>query len=120
MDFKSGLEQILERVAGSLGASLIGADGLSVTEVSRDAKLDLTSIAAEYSTILKNARRAVDAMSFGVLEEIAVVTESFALLLCAVTDEYYLVLAIGRAELNYGKGRYELRRAIAQFRKELS
>ena len=51
MDFKKILEEMLENVEGSIGASLVGMDGIVIDQVSHNA-FDINAVGAEYSSII--------------------------------------------------------------------
>jgi predicted regulator of Ras-like GTPase activity (Roadblock/LC7/MglB family) len=113
-----GLEKILDNVEGALGAVLIGLDGLPIAEVTRKETLEISVLGAELTTLYKNALRAVTDLNFGNLQEVAVVTNSVAVISRAITNEYFLLLALSPEAL-IGKGRYQLRKSVDEFRKQL-
>jgi predicted regulator of Ras-like GTPase activity (Roadblock/LC7/MglB family) len=49
------LSNLVSNVDGAIGAAIGGMDGLLVEQFSNEAKLDLSSIVAEHSNLLRNA-----------------------------------------------------------------
>ena len=54
----------------------------------------------------------------GPLEQLTLASDRAATILCRVTEEYYLLLLLAR-DGNFGRGRFELRKAAAALEKEL-
>ncbi len=64
------------------------------------------------------ARNRQAASQAGTVQQLAVVTDRVITILSRVTEEYYLLLLLSR-EGNFGRGRFELRRAALALEKEL-
>ena len=119
--FKEILEAILERTEGSLGALIMGTDGIAVEKVlrpeGRDANLDVA--AAEFTSLVRNAQRAGAETGLGELRELVIALESSHVILRLVNREYFLALAL-RPDGNLGRGRFELRKAELQLAREFA
>ncbi len=93
--FKEALQSIVEKTDGSLGALIMGADGLSVekffTEEGDDANLDELVVS---------------------LGKVTFVVRLF-------NKDYFAVLAL-KPDGNLGRGRYELRKAELVLAKEFA
>ena len=117
--FKETLQAILERTDGSTGAMIMGTDGIAVeklfTPEANDANLDVA--AAEFTSLLRSARRTGEDVGLGGLREMVVSTEGATVIMRLLSHEYFMVLAM-RPEGNYGRGRFELRKAELQLSKE--
>lgn len=113
-----GLERIINSVDGAIGIVLLGLDGLPIAEVSKNDELDISVLGAELTTLYKNAIKLTEDMRFGSLEEVSVSAESAVVLCRAITEEYFLLLAM-KPEAIFGKGRYQLRRSVDEFKKQL-
>jgi predicted regulator of Ras-like GTPase activity (Roadblock/LC7/MglB family) len=93
--FKEALQTIVEKTDGSLGALIMGADGLSVEKYFNEegyaANLDVA--AAEFTSLVRSAARSGNDLALGDLRELMV------------------ALANVKPEGNLGRARYELRKA---------
>jgi predicted regulator of Ras-like GTPase activity (Roadblock/LC7/MglB family) len=121
MDFKRQLESILGRVEGSVGALIMGTDGIAVEKVlgeaGSDANLDVA--AAEFVSVVRTAERASANMGFGPLRELVVSTDQFHFVLRLMARDYFLVLVLGEGG-NLGRGRFELRKAELDLAREFT
>ena len=119
--FRQALEEILERTEGSLGALIMGIDGISVEKVigedGTDANLDVA--AAEFTSLVRNAQRTGSDTGLGDLRELVVSHAESTIIMRLFNREYYVVLAM-RPDGNLGRGRYELRKAELQLAQEFA
>ena len=119
--FKETLTGILERTEGSLGALIMGTDGIAVEKVMRaegsEANLDVA--AAEFTTLIRNAQRAGKDTGLGALQELVVSLDSVKVVMRLINREYFLVLAVS-PEGNWGRGRFELLKAELELAKEFA
>ena len=121
MDFKRQLESILGRVEGSVGALIMGTDGIAVEKVlgeaGSDANLDVA--AAEFVSVVRTAERASANMGYGPLRELVVSTARFHFVLRLMARDYFLVLVLEQGG-NLGRGRFELRKAELDLAREFT
>ena len=119
--FKETLETILAKTEGSLGALIMGADGLAVEKLFRtdgsDANLDVA--AAELTSFVRSANRSGDDLGLGNLKELTLRFDQVTFIARSFNREYFLVLAL-RTDGNLGRGRYEMRKAELQLAKEFA
>lgn len=119
--FKEALKSIVEKTDGSLGALIMGADGLSVEKYFSDegiaANLDVA--AAELTSLLRNANRSGRDLDLGELRELVIAFGKVTFLMRLFNQDYFVVLAV-KPEGNLGRGRYELRKAEIQLAKEFA
>jgi predicted regulator of Ras-like GTPase activity (Roadblock/LC7/MglB family) len=119
--FKETLEAILERTEGSLGALIMGIDGIAVERAlkqeGQDSNLDVA--AAEFTSLLRNAQRAGKDTGLGNLRELVISLDDAVILMRLLGQEYFVVLAIS-PEGNLGRGRFELRKAELQMAREFA
>lgn len=110
--FKQMLESIVERTEGSLGALIMGTDGIAVervfSEAGREGNLDVA--AAEFTSLVRNAQRSGNDTGLGNLRELVISLENSILAIRVLSRDYFVVLAL-TPEGNLGRGRYELRKA---------
>ena len=110
--FKEALQTIVEKTDGSLGALIMGADGLSVEKYFNEegyaANLDVA--AAEFTSLVRNAARSGNDLALGDLRELMVALASVTFIMRLFNKDYFVVLAM-KPEGNLGRARYELRKA---------
>lgn len=119
--FKELLETILDRTEGSLGALIMGTDGIAVekalAEAGKDANLDIA--AAEFTSLVRGAQRAGTDLGLGNLRELVVSLDDSIILMRLLSRDYFVVLALS-PEGNLGRGRFELRKAELQLAREFT
>jgi predicted regulator of Ras-like GTPase activity (Roadblock/LC7/MglB family) len=119
--FKEALQTIVEKTDGSIGALIMGADGLSVekffTDAGVEANLDIA--AAEFTSLVRNARRSGNDLDLGELRELVVILGSITFVMRLFNKDYFAVLAM-KPEGNLGRGRYELRKAELMLAREFA
>ena|SRR5213594_3191021 len=111
--FKEALEAIVAKTDGSLGALIMGTDGLSVetffsTKGGVDSNLDVA--AAELTSVVRRAIKSGSDLDLGKLQEMVVKLETVTFLIRFFNRDYFVMLAL-TPEGNVGRGRYELRKA---------
>ncbi len=115
--FKDVLSGLLQRVDGSLAASLIGLDGIAVETVNGSG-VPLDVLGAEFGGFVKSIRHADTELDTGAVLQFALVTERYITFLSEVTNEYYILLVL-QPDGNYGRARFELSKAKHLLRDEL-
>lgn len=119
--FRELLETILAHTEGSLGALIMGTDGIAVekvlVEAGKDGNLDVA--AAEFTSLVRGAQRAGTDLGLGNLRELVVSLDQSIMLMRLLSRDYFLVLALA-PEGNLGRGRFELRKAELQLAKEFT
>jgi predicted regulator of Ras-like GTPase activity (Roadblock/LC7/MglB family) len=119
--FKQMLANIIERTEGSLGALIMGLDGIAVekiiSEAGNEANLDVA--AAEFTSLVRGAQRTGNEIGLGKLKELVITLDSAIIMMRLLGRDYFVVLALS-TEGNLGRGRYELRKAELQLTKEFA
>lgn len=117
--FKKTLEGIVEKTEGSLGALIMGLDGIAVEQViprpGQEANLDVA--AAELTTLIRSTQVTGRNTGLGEVGEIVISFESMNVIVRLLSSEYFLLLAVSPGS-NLGRGRFELRRAGLELAKE--
>ena len=117
--FKEALETILERTEGSLGALIMGIDGIAVErllkEAGQEANLDVA--AAEFTSLVRSAQKAGKDTGLGNLRELMISLDDAVLIMRLLGQDYFVVLAIS-PDGNLGRARFELRKAELQLKQE--
>ena len=119
--FKETLETIIERTEGSLGALIMGIDGIAVErllkEAGQEANLDVA--AAEFTSLVRSAQKAGKDTGLGNLRELVISLDGAVVIMRLLGRDYFVVLAI-RPEGNLGRARFELPKAELQLNKEFA
>jgi predicted regulator of Ras-like GTPase activity (Roadblock/LC7/MglB family) len=119
--FKEALEAILERTDGSIGALIMGTDGIAVEKVlsaeAQDANMDVA--AAEFTSLIRNAQRTGNVTGLGNLRELVVQLDNAVFVMRLFSRDYFVVLAL-KPDGNFGRGRFELRKAELQLAREFA
>ena len=107
--FQEVLRNIVEQTEGSVAGFLMGFDGIPVADFVRDtAKIDVTSIGAEYGNILKEIRKAADLLDAGSAREVSIGAERMTAVMRVLNGEYFVAIAL-EPNGNLGKARFLLR-----------
>lgn len=115
--FKRVLSGIADRVGGTLALSLMGLDGIAIETINRSG-LPLDAISAELGSFLKSIRISNEELNTGEVEQFALMTERYTAILSAVTSEYFILMILS-PDAEYGRARYELKRAKYALEDEL-
>jgi predicted regulator of Ras-like GTPase activity (Roadblock/LC7/MglB family) len=119
--FRDALQEMVAKTDGSLGALIMGADGLSVekffTDEGNAANLDVA--AAEFTSLVRGAMRSGNDLDLGELHEMVVVLGKVTFLMRLFNRDYFVCLAL-KPEGNLGRGRYELRKAELRLANEFA
>ncbi|MGH0037776.1 MAG: roadblock/LC7 domain-containing protein [Myxococcota bacterium] len=123
MSFETTLRTILDDCGGGLGIALMGSDGMPVEEIHAEgARVHLSEeigvAGAEFGRILAEIRKASDSLNGGGVQETMLSFARFSVILRAVDDDLFLVLALS-PDGNLGKARYLMRRHMFAIRDEL-
>ncbi|HEY3203447.1 MAG TPA: roadblock/LC7 domain-containing protein [Thermoanaerobaculia bacterium] len=116
--FQDTLRLIAERVEGTRAVSLVGVDGIAIDSYVSAEGLPMESLAAEAGALVKAARAAGALTDHGALQQVTVASDGAVTVVSRVTEEYYLLLSLAR-DGNFGRGRFELKKAAAALEKEL-
>ena len=117
--FLDQLSLISNRIEGALALSLVAKDGIAVESVSSDPDLDLEVLAAEMVSQARSITENHRELDVGGVQQLSVTTDRLTLMVSSVAADYYLLLVLG-PEGNYGRARFELRRARLLLEADLS
>ena len=117
--FLDQLSRISNRIDGALALSLVARDGIPVESFSAAPELDLEALAAELIAQVRSITDNHRELDVGEVQQFSVMTDRLTLMVSSVAADYYLLLVLG-PEGNYGRARFELRRARLLLEEELS
>jgi len=123
MSFDTILRSILDECGGGLGIALMGSDGMPVEQVHAPGARahlgeEIGVAGAEFGRILLEIRKAADSLGGAGVQEAVLSFVRFSVILRAIDDDLFLVLAIS-PDGNLGKARYLIRRHLIAIREEL-
>lgn len=109
--FADILKKVVDNTDGGLGAVIMGLDGIPVDAYTRQPdRVDVNTVAMEFSFILTQARKAADSAKLGTFEEMTVKADRLTLALRLVTPQYFIAVALA-PDGNLGKARFLMRLA---------
>jgi predicted regulator of Ras-like GTPase activity (Roadblock/LC7/MglB family) len=109
--FAEILRKVVDNVDGGLAAVIMGLDGIPVDSyVRHDDRVDITTVAMEFSFILSQVKKAAESLQVGALEELVVRAQRLVLICRMVSPQYFVAVALTQ-EGNFGKARYLARLA---------
>ncbi len=115
--FKEYLKELVSSVEGSVGAVIMGMDGIAVDEYCEPEDDDIQLIGIELSSVVKEVNRASLSMETGTVGEIMVVCDKKPMIVRKINDEYFVALVLNGSG-NLGKGRFKLRILVPQLSRE--
>ena len=115
--FREVLENLQNRVDGTLAVTLIGLDGIPIESIN-EGGIPLDVVSAEFTNFLKSIQVAHHDIDTGEVQHVTVMTDRYLIILSVVTSEY-LILMVMSPGGNHGKARFELRKAKFALRDEL-
>lgn len=108
--FNEILQKIVHQCPGSVGAVVMGFDGIGIEQVTaEEAELDLNLVGIEFSHVITEIRNASDILRVGALQEISIKSDNYYFIIRPVTTDYFVALVV-KNDGNFGKGRYLLMR----------
>ena len=109
--FGETLRKVVDNVDGGIAAVIMGLDGIPVESyVRQNDKIDVNTVAMEFSFILGQVRKAGESLSVGGLEELTVKAQRL-MLVCRMVSPQYFIAVVMAPEGNFGKARYLARLA---------
>lgn len=118
MTARATLARILERCDGAVAGALFRVDGLSVASVVRGDTVDVRALTFEIGELSQQVVKVAQILEVGRLDELLIRSDQVTVLVRGLTDRYLLTLALG-PQGNLGKGRYLMRLAASELRKQL-
>ena len=109
--FADTLKKVVDNVEGGIAAVVMGLDGIPIeTYVRQNDRVDVTTVAMEFSFILSQVRKAGESLAVGNLEELSVKAQRLLLVCRMISPQYFIAVAMA-PEGNFGKCRYLTRLA---------
>ena len=119
--FRESIEKLLNGIEGAVSCALMGFDGITVDISSKEAAAggpDIQTLSMEFAHLIAQARRTLESVDAGALEEFTLRTDKMTLVVRLLTPEYFLACAILPTG-NLGKARYLMRMTAPALRADL-
>jgi predicted regulator of Ras-like GTPase activity (Roadblock/LC7/MglB family) len=117
--FSELLDRIIRNLDGIVGAAVMGMDGISIEGRMLDPSLNVESVAAEYTSVLRSSSSTSQNVGLGQLEELVVSTDQRVVVIRMITPEYFIFVLLQNRG-NMGRVRFELKRAKYVLAKEFA
>lgn len=119
--FGDTLRDVVARVEGVRSAMIVGIDGIIIERAFSTgediSELNIEMVTAEFTSLLKTALRTADDVEVGTMLEMTVFTEKCVFVIRMITEEYYIMVVMD-PDGNFGRARYELKKAKYLLEKE--
>ena len=107
--FREHIQTLIDRLDGGIAGVLLGFDGIAVDSYAKTgyggALPDVQTLAMEFAHLVAQARRAVQSLDAGALQEVTIRTDTVTLVVHVLTQEYFIACAM-LPTANIGKARY--------------
>jgi len=118
--FKEALKTVVDGTDGGIAGLLMDFEGIPVESYTREGQsLDIESVGAEVSVVVKAIQRASEMLEAGDTKEVAFQSDKLVTLIRVINDTYFVAIAL-QPEGNFGKGRYLLRVVAPKLAEELA
>ena len=119
--FRESIEKLLNGIEGAVSCALMGFDGITVDISSKPAAAggpDIQTLSMEFAHLIAQARRTLESVEAGMLEEFTLRTDKVTLVVRPLTPEYFLACAILPSG-SIGRARYLMRLTAPGLRADL-
>jgi predicted regulator of Ras-like GTPase activity (Roadblock/LC7/MglB family) len=120
--FRENIRKLVDKLDGGVAAVLMGFDGITVDSFAKtgyDGALpDIQTLSMEFAHLIAQARRTLQSLDAGALEEFTLRTDTLTLAVRVLTQEYFLACAVLPTG-NVGKARYLMRLSAPALRADL-
>ena len=117
--FLDTLRKVVDNVDGGIAAVIMGLDGIPVETYTRlNDRVDVNTVAMEFSFILTQVRKAGDSLQVGDLDEMVIKAQRLLLVCRMISPQYFVAIAMA-PEGNFGKARFLARLASPSLMEQL-
>ena len=120
--FQTLLKEVLDSVDGGLATLVMDFQGIAMDTYAKpnpSVDIDINTIGAEFSVVLKSIQRASEMLESGEPTEVTIQAEKVTTLIRMISDTYFIAITM-LPGANLGKARYLLRTRVPALLKELS
>jgi predicted regulator of Ras-like GTPase activity (Roadblock/LC7/MglB family) len=120
-DFEKTLETLVTGLPGAQLATLCGLDGIGISSFRNpESVIDPMAADAEFATVLGAARRSVQSIAVGEIQETILASEKTVIVLQGVGTEFILGVVLDAKVGTLGLARLKVRRVAEEFTKALA
>jgi predicted regulator of Ras-like GTPase activity (Roadblock/LC7/MglB family) len=106
MEIDGILKEAADQVNGFLADSVVGMDGIALSQFTRSKKVDIESVDAQMTLLIKLVSTSLDKLGAGVIEDVLLTTESaYVLAHFLENHEFYLIIVADHRNANLGNMR---------------
>jgi predicted regulator of Ras-like GTPase activity (Roadblock/LC7/MglB family) len=117
---RSVLQEVIDRIPETLGAAVVGIDGIPVEKIAVKPSFNIDLASAEWIGLVRKTISSLRSQAVpGGLEEITVVSGAGVAILRSIGGDYYLCVVVGPNHMA-GRVRYEVWRAGLQLEQALA
>jgi predicted regulator of Ras-like GTPase activity (Roadblock/LC7/MglB family) len=117
--FKEALQRAVTGTEGGIAGLLMDFEGIPLESYAKDgASLDIETVGAEVSVVVKAIQRANEMLDAGATNEVSFRSEKMVTLVRVINETYFVAMTMS-PEGNLGKGRYLLRVMAPSLAQEL-
>lgn len=116
--FADRLRAVSDRIGDAMTIALVAGDGVPVESWPKQPEHDVEILAAEFMTQVQSISQNHEELNAGGVRQLTIDTDQLTVMVSALTRGYYLLLVL-RAGANKGRARFELRRAVLSFERDL-
>jgi predicted regulator of Ras-like GTPase activity (Roadblock/LC7/MglB family) len=120
--FQALLKEVVDGVDGGLATLVMDFEGIAVdsyTKPQNAVDIDISTVGAELSVVIKSIQRAAEMLEAGEAGEVLIQAARVTTLIRVVSDTYFVAFTM-TPDANIGKARYLLRTKLPILKKELS
>jgi predicted regulator of Ras-like GTPase activity (Roadblock/LC7/MglB family) len=119
VDYKGILEKTVSSVLGAFAASIVGMDGISLADFSKDESFDQGVFDAEIATILSTGEKAIKDTQAGDLKEIILSTSNNTIIAHTIGENYFVMMVLQGESQNIGIARLSVKKLAQEFAQSL-
>jgi len=118
--FKEALQSVVDGTDGAIAGLLMDFEGIPLeTFAKEDATIDIETVGAEVSVVVKRIQRATEMLDAGETREVSFKSDKMTTLIRVINKGYFVALTL-TPTANLGKGRYLLRLLAPKLAEELA
>jgi predicted regulator of Ras-like GTPase activity (Roadblock/LC7/MglB family) len=118
--FKEALQTVVDGTDGGIAGLLMDFEGIPLESYAKgDAAIDIETVGAEVSVVVKGIQRATEMLDAGQTSEVSFKSDKMITLIRIINKGYFVALTL-TPEANVGKGRYLLRLMAPKLAEELA
>jgi predicted regulator of Ras-like GTPase activity (Roadblock/LC7/MglB family) len=118
--FKEALQSVVDGTDGGIAGLLMDFEGIPLESYAKDdALVDIETVGAEVSVVVKGIQRATEMLDAGATSEVSFKSDKMITLIRIINEGYFVALTL-KPDANVGKGRYLLRLLAPKLAEELA